>query len=77
MDEPFDVIEMDKVWHPGSMKTNMDTTKSQKAALTGLCNLTGFMSLVFLVSQMTSYMMAPLAFLTLLCSELTPKIGDC
>jgi hypothetical protein len=52
MDEPFDAISMD-AWCPGSKKTNTDTTKNQKAALTSPCNLTGFASLAF-VSQMTS-----------------------
>jgi hypothetical protein len=49
------------VWYPGTTKTNTDTTKNQKAALTCLCNLTGVASLAF-ASQVDSDMMARLAF---------------
>jgi hypothetical protein len=49
------------VWYPGTTKTNTDTTKNQKAALTCLCNLTGVASLAF-ASQVDSNMMARLAF---------------
>jgi hypothetical protein len=60
MDEPFDVISMD-IWHPGKTKMNTTTTRNQRAALTCLCNLTGFANVAF-VPHINSDTMARLAF---------------
>jgi hypothetical protein len=74
MDEPFDVISMD-IWYPGSMKTTTTTTKNQKAFLTSTSsdNLTGFATIAF-CSQVSSEMIASLAFAHFFVPNGLPKL---
>jgi hypothetical protein len=73
MDEPFDIISMD-MWCRGKTQTNTTTMKNQKAALTSLCNLTGFASLAF-APQVDSDAMARLAFSHFFAPNLLPKLA--
>jgi hypothetical protein len=60
MNHSLNVISMD-MWHPGLMKNMITTMKNQRAVLTRLCNLTGFVSLAY-IPQIDSNTMARLAF---------------
>jgi hypothetical protein len=69
-DEPFDILCMD-VWHPG--KTHQKTDTFQRAVLTCLCNLTGFVSLAFL-TRIDSELVTHIAFSHFFCPNGLPKM---
>jgi hypothetical protein len=68
--EPFDIICVD-VWHPG--KTHQKTDTFQRAVLTCLCNLTGFVSLAFL-TRIDSELVTRIAFSHFFCPNGLPKM---
>ena len=59
---------------PGLKKTNTTATRNQKAILTCLDNLTGFVNLAF-SSQVRSEMVSHLAFSHFFFTQRTPKTG--